>query len=561
MMEILKQWFRVNRDGTERMCGSKTYSKQRRALSAAATEWEQLETTHLRCVIDTDWVERIEEGLEYIRKAIDEDRQFLQKEGSVVPIERARSISRDSVEHLSRHSEMITHKQETDMIIPDKVYVRENRNNYAVYENRFLYLTLTYLRDFVDLRYNRVIETDNTYTANARIERNVRLRGREMRFRAEFDDKMRNDSDDTQERSGIIGRIEEIRFAISAFLGTELIRRVSQAPMITPPIVQTNILKMDTNFREVYRLYEFIVSYDRDGYRVEEEKNSFPKLPETLSGIVSDLILSGSCAVYAEGNRLWEHLDEEARRADREEAEEALRRRREALEQQRKKIAAGGKTPEEYLLDLEEYTKLLEREKARLDEVENANRELTEKVGSLEENAAHLRGKISETLAECKRKTAGLEAELREGAERHAAELAAQNDEWNEKCNAQRDELTKQADENAAAYEAEIARLKEEAGVLSGERDNALRESALTSARLHAAETELGRSGAEQYADEADMNRLERERDAYMQYFEKNWKAVRKGIRKRYLWGALGKTDSKDKKEKKDKNKQKTDGE
>ena len=107
------------------------------------------------CEVDESWIRAIEEGLVHIEKAIREDRQFIYSNGEVVPIERVKHVSKDSVEHLARHAELITRVEEGGDIIPDKLYPVERLSDYAVYENRFLYMLLCYLRDFVTLRYRR----------------------------------------------------------------------------------------------------------------------------------------------------------------------------------------------------------------------------------------------------------------------------------------------------------------------------------------------------------------------------------------------------------------------
>ena len=105
------------------------------------------------CTIDDEWVKAIEEGLEFVEKAVREERQFIRTNGEVVPIEKMKKISKDSVEHLAKHSEMITHVPEDGKsIIPDKMYMVEKLSDYAVYENRFLYMMLCYLRDFINYR-------------------------------------------------------------------------------------------------------------------------------------------------------------------------------------------------------------------------------------------------------------------------------------------------------------------------------------------------------------------------------------------------------------------------
>ena len=83
---------------------------------------DKLVLTKYNCIIELDWIEEIEQNLEFIEKAIKEDRQFITSEGEVIEIEKVKNISRESVEHLARHSELITREAIDDVLTPDKIY-------------------------------------------------------------------------------------------------------------------------------------------------------------------------------------------------------------------------------------------------------------------------------------------------------------------------------------------------------------------------------------------------------------------------------------------------------
>ena len=134
-----------------------------KSTAAADTDSDKIVLTRKHCIVEEDWVDAIEEGLKYIEKAIAEERQFIRSNGEVVPIEKVKNVSKDSVVHLAKHSDLITRETPGEDIIPDHLYTVEKLNDYAVYENRFLYMLLCYLRDFITLRYNNILKLSNTY--------------------------------------------------------------------------------------------------------------------------------------------------------------------------------------------------------------------------------------------------------------------------------------------------------------------------------------------------------------------------------------------------------------
>ena len=59
----------------------------RGAITKVNTESDKIVLERNICTVDTDWIEAIEVGLEFIDKAIKEERQFIRSNGEVIPIE------------------------------------------------------------------------------------------------------------------------------------------------------------------------------------------------------------------------------------------------------------------------------------------------------------------------------------------------------------------------------------------------------------------------------------------------------------------------------------------
>ena len=163
-MNYLDTLYRALIDYRKNTLQSNDCKGHRTAIVAADPENDLIEVTRKNCTIEDDWIEAIEKGLEFIDKAIREERQFIRSNGEVIPIEKVKRVSKDSVEHLARHSNFFTRApKEGEDMIPEHLYTVERLSDYAVYENRFLYMLLCYLRDFIGMRYEKIVEMTNTY--------------------------------------------------------------------------------------------------------------------------------------------------------------------------------------------------------------------------------------------------------------------------------------------------------------------------------------------------------------------------------------------------------------
>ena len=161
-MSYLDTYYRALIDYSKNTLQDKDCGSQRIATTKANAKNDNVIVTRKICHVNTDWIEHIEQGLEHVDKAIREERQFIRSNGEVVDIEKVKSVSKDSVKHLAQHSNLITRHTEGEDIIPDRLYIVERLNDYAVYENRFLYMMLCYLRDFITVRYNKILELEHT---------------------------------------------------------------------------------------------------------------------------------------------------------------------------------------------------------------------------------------------------------------------------------------------------------------------------------------------------------------------------------------------------------------
>ena len=223
-MDQLDVYYRALLDYKNAINENNDCLKLNNAFLSADANSDKLVVTKACCTIDEEWVIEIEKGLVFIEKAIKEERQFILSQGEVVPIEKVKSVSKESVQHLAKHSDLITEYEEGEDIIPDKLYTVERLNDYTVYENRFLYMLLCYLRDFVTLRYSKIVEATNKYDALLTLNKEFMIGKEKITYTVDIHD-VRQDDEYLKEHNSakeIIERIMLILKAILAFLSTPL---------------------------------------------------------------------------------------------------------------------------------------------------------------------------------------------------------------------------------------------------------------------------------------------------------------------------------------------------
>ena len=594
-MEINDIYYRAFKAYRKQTKENTACEKERRAVAEAGKESDKLLATKYLCRIDEDWIKAIEEGLEFVEKAVAEERQFIRTNGEVVPIEKVKKISKDSVEHLAKHSDMITHvpEEEDALLVPDKLYMVEKLSDYAVYENRFLYMMLTYIKSFIEFRIEKIEKLRRTYVGDMAVNKEIKTKKRTLKIKTEiYEERTDNPYPVPDEKSAnLVKRIHDCRSIIDALLDTDLMTQVAKTPMIKPPIVKTNVLKMNNNFKNALALYDYIASYKGEGFSYEEGQLDFAPFSEKVADEFAEAANLTSFLAYKTGNDIESLLqaeyEEEERRLKEEEAQNLLKR----LQRLKKRALESNKTMEEYMLLLEERNRRLEKDNEELSalrrEVENLkkdietlareknelNRQIGELTSALEEKEQEIirlnqkyiedmsaakaehEAEIAKISAEHEEAVTALKAEFAdelsktiEEHESRAAELKAET----ETLNSRLAETVRDCDNKIAEINAKLLGLQDIEGKVAGEYEvkyaalekeykrnikELKEETALIRGELDGIRAEQGKLiPSADYSSRERFIELETEYLAFHKFFKSQWEYTKKEIRKTILW-------------------------
>lgn len=362
-----------------------------------------------------------------------------------------------------------------------------------MYENRFLYLLLTFLSDFVEMRYSKIAELGNNYQAELATHKKVMMGKRTVELELRFAEQAKADpyADQQSRDSTLLERVEAIRVITNMLLMTPLMKEVAKAPLISPPITRTNVLRMDNNFKYAVELYDYLVAYTKDGYTIEHRDTEQSPFEDALEKEVDELVAMLSYLTYRHGSGVSKELEQRYLAAELEEQMAAEQKRKERLEELKARAAESEASMEEYLLALEEQNRMLERH------AEQARAAAEKMQKSIEQEAQ----KLSAVYFE--------QCERRFGEKRDA--LVASYEKKLE----QRDADAQESASMLAKAEQEIQGL---------------------TARVHALQYKVGEKPVEDTTSREYIAQLEREYGWFVQMFEKNWKLTKKKIRKEILW-------------------------
>ena len=250
--------------------------------------------------IDLTWIEAIEEAIIPLDNIIRNPRRFIVQEEEIVNIELARKISPESIRHLAQHTNMIA-KVEEDTVTPNRILNIFKEESFETYENRFIYTLLINLQYFISKRLkaiNDCVDGNNVTSILFKDNFSIGKENVKCTFEMTIDSpgfKMDGNLLDVDpEKLSKFQRIERIKKILYDFQNSPLIKTLSGCTLVRPPIMRTNVLQKNPDFKKAKALWDFIETYRDSGFNVEvTETNEIP-CEQYLADLYSTMVLNYS---------------------------------------------------------------------------------------------------------------------------------------------------------------------------------------------------------------------------------------------------------------------------
>lgn len=247
---------------------------------------------------DMKWIETIEECIPNLDNIVRNPRKFIVIEEDIVDISLARSISTESVKHLAQHTNLIASVDKEGNVTPNKILNTTKEESFEIYENRFIYTLLKNIANFVSRRMDaikaayvndRVLELDveaSLFTGKTRVFYNLELIGS---LPTNEEENIENAED-----LAIVERVSKLQRIINDFLGSPFAKQMVSSAPVRPPITRTNVILKNPDFKKALVLWQFIESYSKMGFTVENKIDKIGVDDEVNQGVYDMIALSST---------------------------------------------------------------------------------------------------------------------------------------------------------------------------------------------------------------------------------------------------------------------------
>ena len=269
---------------------NRRYHSSIKALTRGAREKEILDSlsngknSYLRLdrvessAFDRTWIEEIENVIFDLGEIIANPKQVTKAEGNIVPIELAKKINSESVQHLASHTQYIKEIDDYGNVIPSKVLSIMSDDDIRTYENRFIATFVRRLVLFIEKRYEIVSKFAELHDEEVLYFKNKSfVNGATVEIETKIKVSHKSDDELSLKSNAYVERIKQMREYILYFYSSDFMKKLKTEKDVHNPILQTNIIRKNPKYHHCYEVYKFLERYDHLGvnYKVDEHYSLF----------------------------------------------------------------------------------------------------------------------------------------------------------------------------------------------------------------------------------------------------------------------------------------------
>lgn len=274
-------------------------------------ETAQSEDKHLRKQVDKteykkfdeDWIVKIESFFPSLNQIISNIRNTLKYEEEILPVERTRRTSNESIRHILRNTKYIKDINEDDEVYPSKVLNTVSELDYGIYENRLIMTLIDRLYHYLHRRIEAINQHIHGYRQSNVLLKNEFMIG-EAKYHISFELNAKEtfDSSDIDEHNKrILERTASAFKVVSRMYHSDFMRIMMRHKKVVPPILKTQMIQKNPDFRNAYTLWLYLDRLNVLDYHLQLQENEIKFNKDYIESIDKSLMMIFS-TIYTHSN-------------------------------------------------------------------------------------------------------------------------------------------------------------------------------------------------------------------------------------------------------------------
>lgn len=237
-------------------------------------QYEQLEYKKF----SEDWIVNIESFFPSLDNIIRNIKNALKVEQEILPVEITRRTNSESIRHLLRNTRFIVDINEQGDVRPDRVLNALSEIDYGIYENRFIATLINRLYGYL-LDRSKAIEENISGVKRNQFKSLNTFKINDVVYNMKVDIDCEEDYDTTlihDHNKKIFEKTSNALKIVSMMMNSEFMRTMSRYPPVKPPILKTQIIIKNPDFKNAYLLWLYLDKLHVLDYTLETQQFKNP---------------------------------------------------------------------------------------------------------------------------------------------------------------------------------------------------------------------------------------------------------------------------------------------
>lgn len=227
-----------------------------------------------------DWIVNIESFFPSLDHIIRNIKSSLQYEEEILPIERTRRTNPESIRHLLRNTRYIKEVNEQGDVTPEKVLNTLSEIDYGIYENRFIMTLIKRLNDYLVNRLEVIKKNIHGFNETQfKMKNDFNINNTNFNISISLNAKEDFDSSEIDlHNKRLYIRTQDAYKVVSRMYHSDFMRIMSKYKEVKPPILKTQIILKNPDFRNAYMLWLYldrlhILDYTLESKQLDKDFN------------------------------------------------------------------------------------------------------------------------------------------------------------------------------------------------------------------------------------------------------------------------------------------------
>ncbi|MGN1099837.1 MAG: DUF2357 domain-containing protein [Christensenellales bacterium] len=243
--------------------------------------------------IDETWVRMIEDTVPSLDAILRNPGRLLCEDEELRPIEQTRKVTSRSIQHLSQHTDLINEIRRDGTVMPSKLLNVYQDETILTYENKFINTLIARLYAFVCLR----VDAAEQCGADEKLST--------LTIGQEFSDgdkqgriSLKIEMSESPEEHAVVKnyvysgdlwkRVLRLRKLVTIYADSSFSQAMGKN-YVRPPVMRTNMLLKNVDFRQCLTLWEFLETYENTGYETLVQESLEKVSPECTDDFFKSL--------------------------------------------------------------------------------------------------------------------------------------------------------------------------------------------------------------------------------------------------------------------------------